>query len=360
MFGKMTRNLPNIGKMLQCAAMNPSGETSPLDLAVLLVFWARPQTLARCFARIRQARPARLYLYQDGAPPDAARAAGHTACRDFLADAVDWPCEVFRRHEPENRGPWDANARGIRWMFAREEAGVILEDDDIVEPSFFPFAAELLRRYRDDERIGMIAGMNHERATRTDASYLFTRFQSIWGWASWKRVVEAWDETYSWLDDPERCARFRRYSPAEYAYRRQVSEACRATGRMNYEMLSWAVFAEKEQVNIVPAVNLVSNVGVGEGTGHFGALREEAKGIQKLMLMPTQPMGFPLVHPAEVAEDARYTAMADRALAFGHPWVERFRRIERSLRRFWFAPWPRKLEKIGRLASVLRWWRGGW
>lgn len=360
MFGKRRMFLPNIGKMLQCAAMNPPEDSLPLDLAVLLVFWARPKTLARCFARIRRARPARLYLYQDGAPPDAARAAGHAACRDFLAGAVDWPCEVFRRCETENRGAWDANARGIRWMFAREESGVILEDDDIAEPSFFPFAAELLRRYRDDERIGMIAGMNHERATRTEASYSFTRFQSIWGWATWKRVVAAWDETYAWLDDPEKCERFRRYSPAEYSYRRQVSEACRAAGRANYEMLSWAVFAEREQVNIVPAVNLVGNVGAGEGTGHFGALREEAKGIQRLMFMPTQPMAFPLVHPAEVAEDARYTAMADRALAFGHPWVERYRRVERSFRRFWFAPWPQKLAKLKRLGSILRWWRGGW
>jgi len=340
--------------------MTPSGDEPLSDLAVLLVFWARPGTLARCFERIRAARPGKLYLFQDGPPPDAERAAGHAACREFLADAVDWPCEVFRRYERENRGAWEANARAVKWMFATEEAGVILEDDDIAEPSFFPFAAELLRRYRDDERVGMIAGMNHEGESFLRSSYLFTRFQSIWGWATWKRVVDAWDEGYSWLSDPAKREQFRRYSPAEYEYRLQVSKACRAEGRANYEMLSWAVFAERGQLNVVPAVNLVSNVGAGEGTGHFGALREEAKAIQKLMFMPTKAMSFPLVHPENVAENAAYTAMADRALAFGHPWVDRFRRVERSFRRFWFAPWSRKKEKLARLPSVFRWWRGGW
>ena len=125
-------------------------------------------------------------------------------------------------------------------------------------------------------------------------------------------------------------------------------------------MLAWAGFAEKGQVNIVPAVNLVSHIGMESGRGHCGVLREEAKGYQKLMFMSTRPMEFPLVHPAEVADNARYTAMADRALAYGHPWVERYRRVERSLRRFWFAPWSRKLEKLGRFGSVLRWWCGGW
>ena len=340
--------------------MQTPEDSSSLDLAVLLVFWARPRLLARCFERIRAARPRRLYLFQDGPPADKERAAAHAACREFLAGAVDWPCQVFRRFEKTNFGVGHAPVRAIKWMFSHEESGVILEDDILAEPTFFRFAAELLRRYRDDERVGMIAGMNHERRTRTDASYLFTRFQSIWGWATWKRVVDAWDESSGWLSDPAACERFQRYSPAEYSYRRQVTEACVAAGRLEFEMLAWASFAEKGQLDIVPAVNLVSNVGVGEGTGHFGALREESKGLQKLLYMPTEPMAFPLVHPAEVAEDARYTAMADRALAFGHPWVERYRRIERSARRFWFAPWPRKLEKLKRFGSVLRWWRGGW
>ena len=48
---------------------------------------------------------------------------------------------------------------------------------------------ELLERYRDDERIGMISGDNFEFGkVRTYSSYYFSKYAHIWCWATWRRA----------------------------------------------------------------------------------------------------------------------------------------------------------------------------
>ena len=41
-----------------------------VDVSVLLIFFNRPDTFAQVFEQVRKARPARLFLYQDGARND--------------------------------------------------------------------------------------------------------------------------------------------------------------------------------------------------------------------------------------------------------------------------------------------------
>lgn len=51
--------------------------------------------------------------------------------------------------------------------------------------SFFPFCKELLEKYKNDERIHQICGMNNTGVSdHIDDSYLFTNNGSIWGWAT--------------------------------------------------------------------------------------------------------------------------------------------------------------------------------
>ena len=37
-----------------------------IDLAVLCVFFVRPDTFAKVFEQVKKARPSKLFLYQDG------------------------------------------------------------------------------------------------------------------------------------------------------------------------------------------------------------------------------------------------------------------------------------------------------
>ena len=68
------------------------------DIAVLLLFFTRSDTFAQVFEAVRQARPSKLFLYQDG-PRGEQDMAGIMACREIVSDAhIDWECEVHRQY----------------------------------------------------------------------------------------------------------------------------------------------------------------------------------------------------------------------------------------------------------------------
>ena len=89
------------------------------------------------------------------------------------------------------------SATGLDWLFSRVEDAIILEDDCVPDPTFFPFCDELLERFRDDQRVVCISGDNFQGGRqRTRYSYYFSIFNHIWGWATWRRAwrhsISAW------------------------------------------------------------------------------------------------------------------------------------------------------------------------
>ena len=171
-----------------------------VDVSVLILFFNRPEPLSQVFAQVKEARPSRLFLYQDG-PRNDKDMPGILACRELVA-AIDWECEVHQLFQEKNYGCDPSNYLAQKWAFSMTDKCIVFEDDSVPSVSFFQFCKELLDKYEYDDRIGMIAGMNHEEITRgVPSDYFFTTTFSIWGWASWKRVIDQWDEHYSFLDD---------------------------------------------------------------------------------------------------------------------------------------------------------------
>ena len=66
--------------------MNPA----LIDVSVLILFFNRAEQLSKVFEQVRVARPARLFLYQDG-PRGERDLAGIEACRQVV-EQVDWEC----------------------------------------------------------------------------------------------------------------------------------------------------------------------------------------------------------------------------------------------------------------------------
>ena len=172
------------------------------DVAVLMLFFTRSETFQQVFNEVRKARPSRLFLFQDG-PRGERDMAGIEACRKIVADEeIDWECEVHRNYQEQNLGCMVAGFTSHRWAFSLADRCMVLEDDVVPSQSFFPFCKEMLDRYADDERITMVAGFNVDEVTEgVPYDYFFTSAFSIWGWASWRRVVSQWDEKYGFLDD---------------------------------------------------------------------------------------------------------------------------------------------------------------
>ena len=99
------------------------------DIAVLLLFFTRSDTFRQVFEAVRQARPSKLLLYQDG-PRGEQDMAGIEACREIVSDEhIDWECEVHRNYLDHNEGCDPSGFKSHRWAFSLADKVIVLEDD---------------------------------------------------------------------------------------------------------------------------------------------------------------------------------------------------------------------------------------
>ena len=306
--------------------MNP-----PLvDVAVLILFFNRPEPLAKVFEQVRKARPAKLFLYQDG-PRGERDLPGIEACRQVV-DRIDWDCEVYKNYQTQNAGCDPSNYNAQRWAFSHVDKCIIFEDDSIPSVSFFPFCKELLDKYENDPRISMIAGFNPEEITPDISSdYFFASTFSIWGWASWRRVIDTWDEHYSFLDDKENMRLLENLIRAR-KYRKDFIYMCqrhRENKKAYYETIFHASILFNSGLSIVPTRNMINNLGATADSTHFkGSIHTMPKGYRRIFTMKRYEVDFPLKHPRYVIENTAYKESVYRIMGWRHPWIKIARSFE--------------------------------
>lgn len=161
---------------------------------ILFLVFNRPDVTAQVFAKIKEVKPKYLYVAADGPREDKiGESEKCNEVRSLIIDNIDWDCEVKTLFRDKNLGCGLAVSGAITWFFDNVEEGIILEDYCLPDISFFNFCEQLLHKYRDDERIGVISGVNLTLNNEKKYSYFFSYFPKIWGWASWKRVWVNYD-----------------------------------------------------------------------------------------------------------------------------------------------------------------------
>lgn len=268
---------------------------------ILFLVFNRPDTTQVVFDRIREIMPSRLYVAADA--PRGGRMEEAKRCEEVKAiiEQVDWPCSVKKLYRDKNLGCKRAISSAISWFFEQEEYGVILEDDCLPDLSFFPFCEELLIRYKDDERIGHIGGNCFlPQVVEDGLSYDFCSVTHIWGWATWRRVWQRVDVDFPfWERYPSRRKSLFCNMWEEIYFNSFIPDALYNKHGLN----PWGVFYYfslrlQHQLSIYPAVNLVTNIGLGDPN----ATHTTSRGSNKL-LVPSLSLSFPLKHPEYVLEN---------------------------------------------------------
>lgn len=328
-----------------------------IDVPVLLIFFNRPGCFSKVFEQVKKARPSKLFLYQDGAREGNEKdVAGVRKCREIALD-IDWKCEVYTKFQESNFGCDPSEYIAQKWAFEHVDKCIILEDDDVPSQSFFPFCKELLEKYEDDQRINMICGMNNLETWDSPYSYLFTETGSIWGWATWKRVVDEWEPNYDLLDDEfskKRLANYMRMSGNNPEGRFKTWGFNRASGVEHYETILGINQFVQHRLNIVPTKNMIINIGnTPEGSTHSASdLSLLPKGLRRIYTMNTYDIDFPLKHPKYIINDVEYQRALFRVMGTGHPFVQFYRNIEKSfllIKKQGLRPFISKLKKkLGR------------
>lgn len=242
----------------------------PLTTPVLFLIFNRPETTQRVFNAIKKAKPTKLYVSADGPRKD--RIGEQELClatRDIIKQ-IDWKCEVYTNFHENNMGLKHSISSSIDWFFENVEDGIILEDDCFPTQSFFWFCQELLKRYRDDERIMAICGNNLQFGhKRGEASYYFSKIFAVWGWATWGR---AWRHFNLKMDN---LSNFKAENQIQNVFGDEISRIYwmnkiqDAYDSGNSWAFPWmySIFIQNG-LCICPNVNLISNIGFEPNATH--------------------------------------------------------------------------------------------
>jgi len=234
------------------------------ESAVLLITFNRPESTREVLKALQKAKPKRLYVFSDGARNEEEQKICQQV-RDMVIEMVNWDCDLRRKVMEYNLGCGPGPFAAMNWAVEEEDRIIILEDDCVPSPSFFPYCDYLLDKFLDDRRIWLLSGNNYCPEFPLPADYAFTRYAHSWGWATWRRCVKQVD--LEMRDYPEFRDRKLLYSllprkEADY-FMRSLERTYTDKSRMGHiwDIQFGFCVRKNSGMGIMPRANLVSNIG---------------------------------------------------------------------------------------------------
>lgn len=273
-----------------------------VDIPIRINIWTRPRCQERQFEIIKKVRPSIIFIQSDGGR-NADEWEAIYLNRKLIDEGIDWNCRVYKFYEDKNNGMYTMEKKVLDAIWKTVDRCVFLEDDHIPAVSFFQYCAELLEKYKDDNRIEMICG-NNVLGINDDvkkADYFFTeRGWSIWGIATWRNRAlqnDCFPLPYSNDAYTKKCLS----TGLNLFWRKKALGYCDGKymdGHVPGSEYQHAVNSVLyHRVSIVPTKNMICNIGdIGEHVN--GSSRNS-----RFFNQPVYEVAFPIRHPEYVIDD---------------------------------------------------------
>jgi hypothetical protein len=168
----------------------------------------------------------------------------------------------------------------------------------------------MLEKYREEPKVMHIAGVNFQSGNaRGSGSYYFSRYVHVWGWASWRRAWKLYDGSMkTWPEFREKNGMeevHRRKSAVRYWTKVMDEVAAGGVNTWDYQWVYslWAAGG----LAVIPQVNLVENIGFGEGATHTTSAADAPKE------MKTRELSWPLAFTQDMEIDEAADLVTERA-----------------------------------------------
>ena len=263
---------------------------------VVLILYNRPQKALNLINIIKKVKPRKVFLIIDG--PKNTKS-DKRSCQKVIKvlKEINWKCSKNFIISKKNLGLKKRVVTGLNLVFQKVSTAIILEDDCKPNKSFFYFSEFLLKKFYNIKKISGISG-NKFNSENVEQSIYFSKFFSIWGWATWARYWKKFDvnikfwpkfkNSKKWI---ERCPDIveREYwnSIFEKVYNNQIN-----SWAYSNLLCSWYY----NTLTVVPKVNLVSNKG-------FGLNATNTKNFYSFLQPKVKKIKFPLILPKIVEEN---------------------------------------------------------
>ena len=177
-----------------------------------------------------------------------------------------WCGKVNIIERDENMGLANSIISGVTETVNRYERIIVLEDDLILSPQFLNYMNDALEIYKDNPRVMHISGYMFPVREKLPETF-FYRVASCWGWATWKR---AWDrfenDPNKLMKDIEKTGRKWDFNiNGSYVFYNFLLE--QAAGKLDSWAIPWyaSVFLA-DGLCLHPGRSLVQNIGY-DGSG---------------------------------------------------------------------------------------------
>ena len=268
-------------------------------LPILFTIFNRADSTYQALQPIIKYQPQKLFISSDGGRTIEEKLKINSL-RSNVLKMIDWDCEVFTLFHDENQGCGMGVFSGINWFFDHIDKGVIIEDDCIVNESFFVFMEELLIRFEYDQRIGMIAGHNNFEISGFSESYCFSKYAACWGWGTWKRAWQNMDINMKWKHDAKyytAILKNRGFEGLEVTHWKYQIKYIENNYVSAWDWQWYFSLAANNQLCIFPKKNLVTNIGFDKNATH-------TRNIDRVLL--SYLLELPLMHPDYVLPDVSF------------------------------------------------------
>jgi hypothetical protein len=273
---------------------------------ILFITFIKENETKRVFETIRQVKPDKLYIASDGARTEKQGEKEKVEnIRSWLVSNVDWNCEIKTKFNEKNLGCGHGPADAISWFFENEEMGIIIEDDILADLNFFRFCDEMLEKYKDDDRIGLVGGFNRIDKELHSNEYYFSKYAQTWGWATWRRAWSDYDFTVSSWENLKNTDFIYKVFPKRYISKSFFDIFDKTCTSYDEAIITWWdyqwIFCNllKNRLTIMPYCNLITNIGFTEDATHTFDKNNPVSNVSYGSLY------FPLKHPISYNIDMR-------------------------------------------------------
>ena len=254
--------------ILRYNTRNTKGMTM-FDIPILLLTYKKTTAL-KVLEQIIKVTPRKVYIASNHWKNDAESQAIQDL-RNQMQNMItskgmgEGDCKVDFIYRTEHLNCKESISSSIAYFFEREEWGIVLEDDCVPTQSFFYFCEEMLKRYKDNPQIFMISGwsaldLNPEAKKSLNEDYFFSKYNHIWGWASWRRVWQLYQKEFN--DFEKEFAELEVFDSQEesrywYKILKKYSKGKIDTWDYPFTYTMW----KHKALSIYPKNNMINNIG---------------------------------------------------------------------------------------------------
>jgi len=241
------------------------------SIPVVFITFNRPSCTKLSFQAIKKYKPKKLFLIVDG--PRKNHIMDNINCGKVkkIISNVDWNCKVYMNSSNRNLGVKNRIISGLDWVFLKTKFAIIIEDDCLVNRSFFNFCELMLKKYNHNNKIFMISGTNFINDFYKNTDYFFSNFGSFWGWATWQRSWKKYRHKRSfWVNYKKKINwSFLNFNREMINHWINIFDKVYLKKYNTWDYQFWASMWKNKSYAIVPRLNMVTNIGFGPQSSHY-------------------------------------------------------------------------------------------